>query len=170
MSIYKATVPQLAKMLRNLDAWLVKAAEYAASRHTDPDDLTDARLAPDQFTLTRQVQSACDTAKFTVARLTGGTAPSHPDTETTLAALRERIAVTVAYIESVDEAAFQGASARIVPMPYPKGLGAVAGEYLNGFALPNFYFHVTTAYAILRHSGVPLGKLDFLGGMDLQPV
>ena len=170
MSIYNATVPQLAKMLRNLDAWLVKAEAHAEAVGFPVDNLVSARLSPDQFTLARQVGSACDGGKLMVARLTGTEAPKHSDDQTTVAALRERIASTVAFIESVGEDAFEGSKHRTITLPFLPGMGTTAAEYLNAFALPNFYFHVSHAYAILRHNGVQLGKQDYIGGMDLFPV
>jgi len=170
MSMYNATVPQLAKMLRNLDGWLDTAAQSASDGGYDVSVLLSSRLAPDQFALTRQVQTACDTAKFTVARLTGQQAPSHPDTETTLSELKARIEATVSWIESVPEDAFEGSKDRDIALPFAKGMATKAGEYLNAFALPNFYFHVTTAYSILRHNGVPVGKRAFLGNMDVFPA
>lgn len=170
MSIYNATVPQYAKILRQLDSWLTKSAAHAEAVGFDPNNFLACRLAPDQFALTRQVQACCDTAKFAVSRLTGGEAPSHADTETTMDELHARIAATIAYIESVDESAFEGAGDRVIGLPFAKGMGCKGGEYLNSFALPNFYFHIGHAYAILRHNGVALGKYDFVGGMDMFPI
>ncbi len=170
MSIYNATVPQYTKMLRNLDAWLVKTIEHAEALDFDVNQFVACRLAPNQFNLARQIQSTCDTAKFGVSRLTGGTPPSHADNETTIDELRARIASTIEYIESVDEAAFEGAGDRDIALPFAKSMATKGGEYLNAFALPNFYFHVSQAYALLRHNGVVIGKRDFIGAMSLYPM
>ena len=170
MSIYNATVPQYAKILRQLDAWLVKASEHAETVGFDANNFLTMRLAPDQFHLTRQIQACCDTAKFAVSRLTRGDAPSHPDNETTIDELRARIAATVEYIESVEESAFAGVADRDIPLPFAKGMATKGGEYLNSFALPNFYFHVTHSYAILRNNGVAVGKMDFIGSIDMFPT
>ncbi len=170
MNIHDLAVKQPKKMLQNLAAWLDKAAAYAESKSFDAGVLLGARLAPDQFALVRQVQTACDNAKFMAARLTGQQAPSHPDDETTLEQLRARIASVVAYLDGFDDpAAFDGAAERRVTLRFlPEGAWVRGEDYLREFALPNFYFHVTTAYAILRHNGVGLGKIDYIGGMTLQ--
>lgn len=170
MSIYNATVPQYAKMLRNLDSWLETAIAFAEEKSFDADVLLSARLAPDQFSLVRQIQTSCDTAKFGVSRLTATEAPSDPDTETTMAEIRARIASTIAFVESKTEADFEGAADRDIALPFLPGHASKGGEYLNAFALPNFYFHISTAYAILRHNGVSLTKHAFIGGMDIFPI
>jgi hypothetical protein len=146
-------------MLTNMRAWLDKAAA-----EKDPAALVEARLIEDMKPLTAQYQFASDSAKNAIARLIGETAPSMPDTEATLAELQERCDKTVAYIESVDPAAFAGADEREVVMKFPNGTGYrfTGADYLRRFALPNFYFHATTAYAILRAQGVSLGKPDYL--------
>jgi hypothetical protein len=167
MSLFAANVLQTRKMLQNLDRWLEEAAGYAESRGFDPEILLTDRLYPDQFPLTRQIQSACDTARFLAARATGQQAPRHEDNETSIAELRARIAATVEYLGGFSEADFVDAEERVITLPFMPGKGAYAAAYLTEFALPNFYFHVTTAYAILRHNGVPLGKRTFLGGMPL---
>jgi hypothetical protein len=169
MSLYTNVIQQLTKMLRNLDVFLDQAEENATSRKYDAELLLNARLSPDQWPLVRQIQAACDLAKFATARLTGIDAPSHPDTETTLVEIRARIASTLAFIDGVDESAFETAATRVIAPPMFKG-GFMPGEtYANQFVLPNFYFHMTTAYAILRHNGVPLGKRTFLGHLSVQP-
>ena len=130
----------------------------------DPAALVNARLAPDMFTLAGQVQSASDASKLGTARIAGLTAPSFPDTETTYAELQARVAKTVDYLQSVDRALIDGSEDRPVTMKARGNeLKFTAQRYLLQFALPNFFFHVTTAYDVLRHSGVPLGKLDYLG-------
>ena len=164
ISMYKASTPVFLRMLGNLDQLLEKAEAYAKERNFDPNLLVTSRLAPDMRPLSSQIQLASDTAKGTAARLSGGAPPSMPDTEATLADLRTRIARTVDYLNSVPADAVDGSEERDVVLKTPGGDLPFKGlQYLTGFALPNFFFHVTTAYAILRHNGVPLGKLDFLG-------
>lgn len=165
MSIF-ATINQYARMLNNLDQWLQAAIAHGEARKFDPEVLTQARLAPDQFSLTQQVQSACDAAKYAAAYLSGKEAPSHPDTEKSLAELRARIAKCVAYLGTFKEADFAGGLERRVAPAWMQGSSVSADGYLTRISLPNFYFHVTTAYAILRHNGVVLGKADFIGVKD----
>ncbi|TNC74629.1 DUF1993 domain-containing protein [Rubellimicrobium roseum] len=161
----QSPVPALAHSLRALDRILQKAEAYCEARRIDPAVLVNDRLAPDMLPLRRQVGMACDHAKFVAARLSGQEAPRFEDTEQTFAELRERIARTLAFVEAVPEAAFEGAEARTITVKAgPRELTFPAPVYLGSFALPNFYFHMTTAYNILRHDGVELGKLDFLGG------
>ena len=156
-------VTQYGRMLENLDAWLAKGVAYAQEKGFNAEILVQERLAPDQYALVQQVQSACDAAKFAAAYLAGQKAPSHPDTETTIAELRARIATCVAYLESFKATDFTGAEERRVAPPWMGG-NSVRGEtYIHRISVPNFYFHVTTAYAILRHNGVTLGKADFVG-------
>ena len=168
MSLYEASVPQLKKMLANLDAWLVASVAYAKTKSFDPNVLVTSRLAPDQYPLVRQVQSACDGAKFAAARLTGKEAPKHPDTEQTMEELRARVASCIEYLGTFTEADFKGAADRSVALPFLEGKTILGTDYLNEMVLPNFYFHLTTAYAILRHNGVGLGKRDFIGSLKLQ--
>lgn len=147
-----------------LDTLLDKAAAYAAAKNFDVGVLLGSRLAPDMFPLTRQVQIACDMAKGMAGRLAGQKLPVFEDVETTLPELKQRIARTLAYVDSIDDAAFAGAEQREVRVPTrAEELVFNGSEYLVGFALPNFYFHVTAVYLILRHNGVELGKRDFLG-------
>jgi hypothetical protein len=159
------TVAQFAKMLENLDRWLAAGVTYAGQKQFEPDVLATARLAPDQYELIRQVQAACDAAKYAAAYLTGDKAPSHPDTEKTIAELRARIATCVAYVRGVAAARYAGWPERRVAPAWLGGKWMRGDDYLTAVGIPNFYFHVTTAYAILRHNGVPLGKLDFIGVM-----
>jgi uncharacterized protein len=168
MDLYTQTVPQFMKTLRNLDAWLEAATAYAGQRKFEPDVLVSQRLAPDQFALARQVQSACDAAKLTTVRMTGKEAPSHPDTETTVAELRARIAAVVGWLETVRPDDFAGVAERRVSLPFMQGKWCSAPDYLVQFGLPNFYFHVVTAYSILRHNGVPLGKIPYIGSLPLK--
>ncbi|MCX4243442.1 DUF1993 domain-containing protein [Paraliomyxa miuraensis] len=170
MSLHDASVTQMSKMLRNLDAWLDKAKEHAKAKEFDVEVLVTSRLAPDQFPLVRQVQSACDSAKYAVARLSGVEAPAHPDEEKTVDELQARIRAVIAYMETVTPDAFEGASDRRVTLPFLPGKWTKGIEYFVDFAAPNFYFHVITAYAILRHNGVNLGKRDFLGHVRLYDI
>lgn len=164
ISMYKASAPVFVRMLGNLDALLEKAEANAKDRGFDPNLLVTSRLAPDMRPLSSQIQLASDSAKGALARLSGGTPPAMPDTETTIADLRMRIAKTIDYVKSVPAEAVDGSEERDVVLKTPSGDIPFKGlSFLTGFALPNFLFHVTTAYAILRHNGVPLGKLDFLG-------
>lgn len=158
-----ATISQFSRMLKNLDQWLEKGTAYAQTKGFDPDVLAQARLAPDQYALVQQVQSACDAAKYAAAYLSGQKAPSHPDTEKTIAELRARIQTCVTYVESIAASQFAGGEDRSVSPPWMEGHSVRGDHYLTRIAVPNFYFHVTTAYAILRHNGVDLGKRDFVG-------
>lgn len=169
MNAYDIAVPQLAKMLGNLKSWLEEAEAYAEERGFDVDVLVSARLSPDQFTLARQVQSACDTTKFMVARLSETEAPQHPDEEATVAELKERIDATLAFVNSVPAEAFEGALDKELFLPMLRGGSVMGRDYVREFVLPNAYFHLTTAYAILRHNGVKLGKLAYLGHMSIRP-
>lgn len=161
MSLYEASAPQFSKMLRNLEKWLDKAEAHAKSRNFDPAVLLTARLAPDQFPFLRQVQIAADSAKLGSARLTGKQAPSHADDETTLADVRARISSTLAFLDALTPQDFEGAENRKVTTQ--SGKTANARDHLFDHVVPTFYFHATTAYAILRHNGVDLGKKDYLG-------
>jgi hypothetical protein len=156
-------VTQYGRMLENLDAWLDKGAAYAKEKGFDPEVFTAARLAPDQYALVQQVQSACDAAKYAAAYLSGQKAPSHPDTEKTLGELKARIATCIAYLKTFKAGDFAGAEERRVAPPWMGGQSVRGESYLHRISVPNFYFHVTTAYAILRHNGVSLGKADFVG-------
>jgi hypothetical protein len=164
ISMYQASAPRFANTLKNVAAILDKAQAYAEMRKIDPLVLTSARLYPDMFALARQVQIACDTAKGAVARLAGVEVPKHEDSEKTFAELKARIAKTLEFIAGVKPAQVDGSEEREIVLKLQgndvkfKGL-----QYLLGFAWPNFYFHATTAYDILRHNGVELGKRDFIG-------
>jgi hypothetical protein len=158
-------VPQYAKMLRNLDRWLDKAAAYAKAKNFEVDTLVHARLAPDQYSLDRQIQSACDTAKFSASYLSGKEPPVHPDTEKTIAELHARIKSCISFLETITAADVEGGEARKVAPKWLKGKWVKGDQFLMQLSQPNFYFHVTTAYAILRHNGVDLGKTDFIGAV-----
>lgn len=162
-----AHIQHMAKMLRNLDNWLGKGAEYATAKPFDVNTLLQARLAPDQFSLVRQIQSGCDAAKYTAAYLSGQTAPSHPDTETTYAEARQRIATVLGYLETFKASDFDGAADRKIAPAWARGAAFTGANYLLHIAIPNFMFHVTTAYSILRHNGVAVGKMDFLGHVPM---
>jgi hypothetical protein len=168
MDLYAISVPQLAKMLENLDRWIEKAVEHAKKKGFDPNVYLSARLAPDQYPFVRQVQAACDSAKFPAARIAGKEPPSHPDTEQTIDELRARIAKVLEYLRSLAPEDYAGAESRLVKLPFAPGKGARGQAYLIEMALPNFYFHMVTAYAILRHNGVDLGKRDFIGQLTLE--
>jgi hypothetical protein len=157
------TISQVSRMLENMDQWLQTATDHAQKKGFDPDVLAQARLAPDQYALVQQVQSACDGAKYAAAYLSGQKAPSHPDTEKTVGELRARIATCVRYLKTFKASDFTGAEERRVAPPWMEGNSVRGDQYLTRIAVPNFYFHVTTAYAILRHNGVDLGKRDFIG-------
>jgi hypothetical protein len=157
-------------MLRNLDAWLGKAAAFAEAKGSAPDDFVNFRLTFDMRPLAFQVQSACDTAKFAAARLAGIDAPSHPDDETTLAQLKARIAVTLEFLDGLEERQFAGAAEREVRLSFLPGQAAFGPDYLREMALPNFYFHVTTAFALLRMAGVGIGKREYIGNLTLHAV
>jgi hypothetical protein len=162
--MYQASAPRFAHMLRNLATLLDKAQAHVEAKKLEPSALTTYRLYPDMFPLTRQVQIACDTAKGAVARLAGIEIPKHEDTEQTFEELKARIAKTLAFVESVKPAQIDGSEEREVVLKLRAGEKRVAGlQYLLGQAYPNFYFHVTTAYNILRHNGVEIGKRDFVG-------
>lgn len=166
--LYDITVTQYSKMLGNLSQFLNKAAEYAESKKFNLEVLLNSRLAPDQFNLIRQVQIACDSAKFGASRLCGKEAPSHPDTETTLAELQARIKTVQDYLATFKPEDFAGAEERHVSQPRWEGKYLTGLEFVIQHSLPNVYFHITTAYSILRNNGVDLGKKDFLGNMPLK--
>lgn len=164
ISMYSASVPVFVQYLSSLSAILKKAADHAAAKKIEPNVFVTARLAPDMFALARQVQIASDTAKGAVARLSGSEIPSYPDTETTFNELQARIAKTLDYVQSFKPAQIDGTEDKSIVLKFgPNEYPFKGQDYLTKFALPNFFFHVTTAYAILRHNGVEVGKRDFLG-------
>jgi uncharacterized protein len=164
ISMYQASVPAFLQMLNSLSAILGKAEAYAAERKIDPAVLLGYRLAPDMFPLARQVQIATDHAKGCSARLAGVDVPKYADDETSFGALRERIARTIEFVEDFRPEDIDGSGERDIALTAgTRELRFKGQQYLVNFALPNFYFHVTTAYDILRHCGVPIGKRDFLG-------
>jgi len=162
--MYQASAPRFANILRNLSAILDKAQAHAEARKIDAAALTQARLFPDMFPLVRQVQIACDTAKGAVARLAGLEIPKHEDSEQTFSELKARIAKTLDFVESARPAQIDGSEEKeIVLKMRGQDVKYKGQQYLLGHAYPNFYFHVVTAYDILRHNGVELGKRDYLG-------
>ena len=162
------TLRSFSKTLENLEKWMDKADEHAKARSFDVDVLAKARLAPDQFEFVRQVQSACDQAKYAAAYLAGKPAPSHPDTEQTFGELRERIRKCTGFLATVQEGDLAGAEQRKVAPPWLGGRWLSGHDYLVDVAVPNFFFHMTMAYAILRHNGVVLGKMDYIGSLPTR--
>ncbi len=164
LSMYQVSAPVFVRALGNLSVILGKAAAHAEARKIDPTVFVNARLAPDMFPLSRQVQAASDTSKGRVARLAGIEVPRFEDTETSLSELQARIAKTVSFLGSVKAAQFEGAEDRTITLKLRgREVSFSATDYLLTFALPNFFFHATTAYAILRHNGLEIGKTDYLG-------
>lgn len=168
--LYDLTVVQFSKMLKNLSAILAKGELFAASKKVDVSVLLNSRLAVDQFNLIRQVQLACDTAKLSVARLLNqeSSAPKHEDTETTLAELQTRIQSVQDYLAGFSAADFSAAATQKISQPRWEGKYLTGSEFAIQHAIPNIYFHITTAYAILRHNGVDVGKKDYLGPMPYK--
>lgn len=166
--LYAITVTQYKKLLGNLSAILDKAAHYAETKKFNVEVLLNSRLAPDQFNLIRQVQIACDTAKFGAARITGKEAPSNPDTETTVDELKARIKATQDYLATFTEEDFVGAAERHVSQPRWEGKYLTGLEYTLEHSFPNIGFHITTAYSILRSNGVDVGKKDYLGPLPYK--
>jgi len=165
LSMYAASVPVLKSMLQNLAAILGKADTHAASRKIDPSVFITARLAPDMLPLSKQIQIATDQAKGCAARLAGIEIPKFEDTETTFDELQQRIGKTISFLDSVKADQIDGSEERDITFQIHEMKFDFTGQgYLLNWVLPNFFFHVTTAYDILRHNGVELGKRDFLGG------
>jgi hypothetical protein len=167
MSIH-THVLEMKKLLGCLDQWLVKATAFAETKKFDASTLLTMRLAPDMYPLVRQIQAACDQAKFAAARTTGKEPPSHPDTEQTFEEVRKRIATVVAYLDGYKASDFAGADQRSIALPRWEGKAMTGLDYFVEFVQPNFYFHLTMAYAILRHAGVDLGKRDYIGALSLK--
>jgi hypothetical protein len=165
---YQVTIPQFTKMLHNMSAILDKAAKSASERNFEVGVLFQSRLAPDQFNFVRQIQIMCDTAKMGVAQLTAKEAPVHPDDEQTLNQLKQRIESVITYLGSFTPSDFEGAAERRISRPRWEGKTLSGEEFVNQHVIPNFYFHCTTAYAILRHNGVSIGKKDYLGEMPFK--
>lgn len=156
------------KTLKNLEQWMDKAEAHAKAKGFETEVLAQARLAPDQYSFVRQVQSACDQAKYAAAYLGNKQPPSHPDTEQTFAELRQRILKCLSFVESVQAKDLAGAEDRKVAPAWLGGRWLRGDDYMVNVAIPNFFFHATTAYSILRHNGVELGKMDFVGTLPVQ--
>ncbi|MBS0447157.1 MAG: DUF1993 domain-containing protein [Proteobacteria bacterium] len=166
LSMYTASVPQFTRILGNLVSWFAKAEAHAEAKKFDPSVYFELRLAPDMLAFAKQVQIACDTVKFAVARLSDVEAPKFEDNEKTFAELRQRVQRTLDYIQSVPADKIDGTDAKEVTLPRRDGPLTMTGEaYLQRFVLPNFFFHATMTYALLRQAGVDLGKMDFLGAL-----
>ena len=169
LSLYDVSIPVYVRNLRNLAAILDKSVAHAGEKGVDLATLTDARLAADMHPFTRQIQMASDAAKGGAARLAGAEAPSMPDTETTFPELSERLAKTIAYLESIKADQVDGDDNRPIELKFPgRTMTFTARDFLLQFSLPNFFFHVVTAYDILRSQGAPLGKMDFLAAAQMQ--
>ena len=163
-SVYDATIPSMIRFFENLSKILDKAVAQAETRKMPLSELIEARLAPDMHPFARQIQIASDVAKLAAARFAGLEAPSFPDTETTFPDLQARIAKTIDYLKSVPRDKIEGAEDRTITLKFPQGEMNFPGrDFVTNFALSNFFFHVTTAYDILRHKGIEIGKRDFLG-------
>src|SRR5271155_132166 len=168
-SLYQASIPTFEIGLNALSAVIDKAAAFAAAKKIEPSVLLHTKLAPDMFDFTRQVQVVTDQARRGAARLAGVEPPSYEDTETTIDQLKARLAKTVAYLKTLDPKQIDAATDREITFPLGTNKAEMkGGDYLNHFVLPNFYFHLTAAYAILRHCGVDIGKRDFLGAIPIK--
>ncbi len=168
--MYTETFTQFKKQLGQLDKWLSTTTEYAKSKNIDPNVFAGLRLAADQFPLARQVQITCDTAKLGAAYLSGKPVESFPDTEQTLEELQTRIRSTIALLDGFTAKDFEAAASRVVSQPRWKGEWMTGADYFIEHTVPNFFFHLTTAYAILRHNGVGIGKRDYLGAQTKRPA
>lgn len=165
LTMYSSSIPVFVRSLRNLSAILQKAADYSAEKKIEEAVLVSARLYPNMFALARQVQIACDVVKGAGARLSGVEAPKYEDNEATFDELQTRIKNTITFLQSLPEAKINGTEEKqIVMQAGPNEYKFKGLDYLNTWALPNLYFHVTTTYNILRHNGLDIGKMDFLGG------
>jgi len=164
LTLYQASIPHFVRMLENLSEILKKAESHAETKKIDPAIFVNARLAPDMYPLSRQVQIATDMVKGCAARLAGIDVPSYEDNETTFADLQARIAKTLAFLQSVSASQIDGSEDRKITLKFgSRELSFLGKAYLFDFVLPNFHFHLTTAYAILRHNGVEIGKKDYTG-------
>lgn len=164
ISMYKSSIPVCIRMLENLSTILKKAEQYASDKKIDPSVLINARLAPDMFPLSRQIQIATDITKGGAARLAGLEVPAYEDKESTFAELQDRIAKTIAYVKGIKSEQIDGSEERKITLKVGGNEMHFLGlPYLLNFVMPNVYFHITTAYAILRHNGLNVGKMDYLG-------
>ena len=167
MTLYPVVL-EMKKLLQNMGGWLDKAEAHAAAKGYDANVLLQSRLAPDMFPLVRQIQSACDNAKFAAAFTSGKEPPVHPDTEQTLGEVRARLANVIAYLDGFTPKDLEGTDSRTVRRPRWEGKSMTATDYFVEHAMPNFFFHLTTTYAILRHNGVDVGKRDYVGQLSLR--
>ena len=167
LSVYQISIPVFVRTLTNLKNILAKGAAHAEAKKIDESAFLQARLAPDMYPLTSQVHIATDMARAGAARLTGGEPPKYEDNESTFSELIARVEKTIAYLQSLPQSEFEGADARIITRPVrgqPKQFVGI--NYLQQFIIPNLYFHTTTAYDLLRHNGVDVGKADYIGALD----
>ncbi|AKT43811.1 DUF1993 domain-containing protein [Chondromyces crocatus] len=170
MSIYDSSIPQMARTLRQAGVWLDKAQAYAEQKRFDPEVLLSSRLAPDQWSLRQQIQAIC-LGSQRLGSLLADAETSNPDIlDESLPELRVRVDRAVEQLQQLRPEQFQGAEERVIPLPFLPGKGLKATDFVFEFALPNFYFHATTAYAILRHNGVDVGKTDFIGDLSLRDL
>lgn len=163
--MYHETFGQMKKQLGQVDKWLDTAAAFAQDKKVEPATILGWRLAPDQFALSRQVQIACDTAKLGASRLTGKDAPSHPDTETTIDELHTRVRSVIAYLDGLTPADFEQTATRQITNPRWEGRVMNGHDYFFEHVMPNFFFHASHVYALMRNLGIPLGKRDYLGAL-----
>jgi hypothetical protein len=168
--MYTETFLQFKKQLGQLDKWLSTASDYAKSKNFDPDVFPSLRLAPDQFPLARQVQIACDTVKLSLGYLTGKAVQPQEDNEKTIPELQARVRSIITLLDGLDAKDFDGAATRVVSQPRWKGEWMTGADYFIEHTVPNFFFHLTTAYSILRHNGVGIGKRDYLGVQSKRPA
>jgi hypothetical protein len=169
-TLYSASIPLLRRGLVNLAACFTKAADHFAAQGVAEADWLNASLAPDMFPLLRQIQMVSDAAKNLAARLAGSEAPTMPDVETNVAELKARIDATIAYLDSVPPSAIDGREDAEIVVTLPTIiLNFTGASHVRDFGMPNFYFHIVTAYGIMRHQGAPLGKLDYLGPLNVTP-
>jgi uncharacterized protein len=170
MSLYDISIPQITRILGQVSRWLDKAQAYAEQRKFDPAVLLSARLAPDQWHFARQIQVITLAPQRLGALLRGVEPPKFEESEPTIAELRARLDAAIEHLKGLKPEEFQGVEDRIIPLPFMPGKGMKGSDFLIQFALPNFYFHVITAYSILRHNGVDVGKMDFLGELNIRDL
>jgi len=170
MSLYDETVPVFVRTLTALEVWIDDAHAFAEERGFSPDVFLTARLAPDQFDVTRNIQSTCDSAKLTCSRVTGVDAPTHEDGPCSWEVLRARIADVKGYLGGLGEEAFAGRDDVVLSPAFLRGGRMLAKDYVRGFGIANFYFHACATYSILRANGVKLGKIKYIGGLTLLPA
>ncbi len=168
MSLFDETIPTSLKYLDNLDAWLDAGVAHAKAKNFEFAVLLHSRMTPDQYPLIRQISAGCDQAKAVAARVSGKEPPKHPDTEQTLEEIRARIQTVRDYLRTFSPKDFEGAETRLVPLAFAPGAFMLAPDFVRQLAMPNFYFHMTLAYQLLRANGVPLGKTNYIGHLDIR--